>query len=262
MTTKRFLLLGVIAALVAAYLALDLGQYASLQYLKAQHATLHHRYQAHPVQMALAFFALYVAVTASSLPGAALLTLSAGAIFGLAAGTVVVSFASSLGATLAFLASRFLLRDMVQNRFGSRLNAVNRGVEREGAFYLFTLRLVPAFPFFVVNLAMGLTPIRTATFYLVSQAGMLAGTIVYVNAGTQLAAIQSLSGILSPSLILSFSLLGVFPLLAKKLLDVLKAGRQRGGYPKPKTFDRNMVVIGTGSGGLLRPTSQPRCERK
>ena len=199
------------------------------------------------------FFAVYVAVTALSFPGAAIMTLAAGAIFGLLAGTVIVSFASSIGATLAFLAARFVLRDSVQARFGARLAEIDKGVQKEGAFYLFTLRLVPLVPFFVINLLMGLTKMKTTTFYWVSQLGMLAGTVVYVNAGTQLAKIDSLRGIVSPGLIGSFVLLGVFPLIAKKILDAIRARRvyARWRDRRPRTFDRNLVVIGAGAAGLV-----------
>ena len=179
------------------------------------------------------------------------MTLVGGAIFGLFTGSLLVSFASSIGATLAFLASRLLFRDVVQNKFGSYLNAVNTGMQKDGAFYLFTLRLVPAFPFFVINLVMGLTPIRPLTFYLVSQIGMLAGTMVYVNAGTQIANIESLSGILSPALIFSFAILGIFPLIAKRLVDEIKARKVLQKYNKPEKFDYNLIVIGAGSAGLV-----------
>jgi pyruvate/2-oxoglutarate dehydrogenase complex dihydrolipoamide dehydrogenase (E3) component/membrane protein DedA with SNARE-associated domain len=179
------------------------------------------------------------------------MTLVGGAIFGLLWGTVIISFAASIGATLAFLASRFLFRDAIQRRFGDKLAAINRGVEREGAFYLFALRLVPAFPFFVINLVMGLTPMKTRTFYWVSQLGMLAGTIVYVNAGTQIAQIESLAGLVSPGLIGSFVLLGLFPLAAKRIVDWLKARKVYARWTKPARFDRNMVVIGAGSAGLV-----------
>ncbi|HVO71122.1 MAG TPA: FAD-dependent oxidoreductase, partial [Aggregatilineaceae bacterium] len=195
--------------------------------------------------------ALYVAVTGLSLPGAAIMTLAAGAVFGLLWGTLIVSFASSIGATLAFLASRFLFRDVVQSRFGERLRAINAGVQREGAFYLFTLRLVPVFPFFVINLVMGLTPIKTRTFYWVSQAGMLLGTLVYVNAGTELARIHSVKEILSPSLLISFALLGIFPLIAKRIVDWLKARKVYARWKRPARFDRNLLVIGAGSAGLV-----------
>ncbi len=251
MKPSRLFLLAVIALLVVGFFAFDLGQYISLDYFKSKQAEIDAFYRANPGQTALIFFLVYVAVTGLSLPGAAIMTLVAGAIFGVLWGTVIVSFASTIGATLAFLASRFLFRELVQKRFGRSLVAVNRGVEKDGAFYLFTLRLVPAFPFFVINLVMGLTPIGTLTFFLVSQVGMLAGTVVYVNAGTQLAQIQSLSGILSPELIASFTLLGVFPLIAKKVVDVVKAKKVLKDYPKPRRFDRDIVVIGAGSAGLV-----------
>ena len=190
-------------------------------------------------------------MTGLSLPGAAILTLAGGAIFGLVWGVVIVSFASSIGATLAFLVSRFLLRDWVQAKFGDRLKPINDGIAKEGAFYLFALRLVPAFPFFVVNLAMGLTPIRTATYYWVSQVGMFAGTVVYVYAGTQLAQLTSLKGILSPGLLGAFVLLGLFPFVAKRVVTGLKARKVYARWPKPARFDRNVVVIGAGSAGLV-----------
>ncbi|MGH8614634.1 MAG: FAD-dependent oxidoreductase [Gammaproteobacteria bacterium] len=247
---KLFLLLGVTLLLVG-FFTFDLGQYLSLDFFKAQQARIDAYYQAQPLRLSLIYFALYVAVTGLSLPGAAIMTLVAGAIFDLFWGTVIVSFASSLGATLAFLASRFLLRDAVQNRFGDKLKAINVGMEKDGALYLFILRLVPAFPFFVINLAMGLTPIKATTFYWVSQLGMLAGTLVYVNAGTQIANIDSAAGILSPGLIASFVLLGLFPLLAKKLAQYAKARKALRPFPRPKRFDRNLVVIGAGSAGLV-----------
>ncbi|MGO2279333.1 MULTISPECIES: FAD-dependent oxidoreductase [unclassified Psychrobacter] len=197
------------------------------------------------------FFLLYVVVTALSLPGAAILTLAAGALFGLVQGLLIASFASSIGATIAFLASRYLLRDTIKQRFPERLAAIDAGVEKEGGFYLFTLRLVPVFPFFLINLLMGVTAIKSWTYYWVSQVGMLAGTFVFVNAGTQLAQIESLSGILSPKLILSFALLGIFPFIAKGILNVFKKRRVYKDYTQPKKFDRNMIVIGAGAGGLV-----------
>jgi pyruvate/2-oxoglutarate dehydrogenase complex dihydrolipoamide dehydrogenase (E3) component/uncharacterized membrane protein YdjX (TVP38/TMEM64 family) len=212
---------------------------------------LHAWYQAHPWQAALVFFAAYVAATGLSLPGATLLTLAAGAIFGLLWGTVLVSFASSIGATVAFLLSRFLLRDWVQSRFGARLRGINEGVANEGAFYLFTLRIVPAVPFFVVNLAMGPTPIRARTFYWVSQLGMLPATLIYVNAGTQLAAIESPAGILSPALLGAFVLLGLFPFIAKRLIGAWKTRKVYARWSRPARFDRNLIVIGAGSAGLV-----------
>ncbi|WP_445366658.1 FAD-dependent oxidoreductase [Methylomonas sp. BW4-1] len=251
MKTSRLLLLLGIAALVATFFALDLQHYLTLDNLKAQQTSIADYRQAHPV-LAMALYAvLYIAVTALSLPGATILTLAGGAVFGLTWGTLIVSFASSIGATLAFLAARFLLRDWVKSRFSARLQAIDEGVSRDGAFYLFTLRLVPLFPFFMINLAMGLTPIKTRTFYWVSQVGMLAGTLVYVNAGTQLAKIDSLSGILSPSLLGSFALLGVFPWVAKHMLEFFKQRKIYANWPKPDRFDNNLIVIGAGSGGLV-----------
>lgn len=251
MNKKIVILVAIAAALAAAFVLLPLDQYLSLAYLKSQQAAIDQYFLANPAFTAALYFLIYVAVTALSLPGAAVMTLAGGAIFGLLWGTVLVSFASTLGATLAFLVSRFLLRDVVQSRFGDKLKSINAGVERDGGFYLFTLRLVPAFPFFVINLLMGLTPMKTRTFYWVSQLGMLAGTIVYVNAGTQLAQIETLSGILSPGLIASFVLLGIFPLIARKIVDMVKARRVYGRWKKPARFDRNMVVIGAGSAGLV-----------
>jgi pyruvate/2-oxoglutarate dehydrogenase complex dihydrolipoamide dehydrogenase (E3) component/uncharacterized membrane protein YdjX (TVP38/TMEM64 family) len=249
---KLFVLL-ILAALIAAFFALDLGRYFSLAYLKSSQAEFAQLYESRPAFVIGAYFAGYVAVAALSLPGAAILTLAGGAVFGLLVGTIIVSFASSIGATLAFLAARFVLRDSVQGRFGARLAEIDKGVEKEGAFYLFTLRLVPLVPFFVVNLLMGLTKMKTGTYYWVSQLGMLLGTVAYVNAGTQLAKIDSLKGILSPALIGSFVLLGVFPILAKKLIDAVKARRvyARWHDRKPKAYDRNLVVIGAGAAGLV-----------
>ncbi|MFV0665703.1 FAD-dependent oxidoreductase [Denitromonas sp.] len=253
MNKKKLGLAVLIAALVASYFVFDLGRFFSLDYFKSQQAAIEAYRAANPWATAGIFFAVYVAVTALSFPGAAVLTLAAGAIFGLLTGLIIVSFASSIGATLAFLASRFLLRDWVQQRFGDRLKAINAGVKKDGGFYLFTLRLVPAFPFFIINLVMGLTPIRATTFYWVSQIGMLAGTIVYVNAGTQLGQIDSLAGILSPGLIGSFVLLGIFPLIAKKIVAAVQAKKVYAQWAdkKPATFDRNLVVIGGGSAGLV-----------
>jgi pyruvate/2-oxoglutarate dehydrogenase complex dihydrolipoamide dehydrogenase (E3) component/uncharacterized membrane protein YdjX (TVP38/TMEM64 family) len=251
MNTRKLLLLLTLALLVSAFFVFDLGRFFSLDYFKSQQAAMEAYRLAHPALTAGIFFAIYVAVTGLSLPGAAIMTLAAGAIFGLLWGTVIVSFASTLGATLAFLTARFVLRDWVQGKFGDRLKAINAGMEREGGFYLFTLRLIPIFPFFVINLVMGLTPIRTWTFYWVSQVGMLAGTLVYVNAGTQLARIDSLKGVLSPELLVSFVLLGIFPLIAKKIVAWAKARRVYAKWSVPKRFDRNLVVIGAGSAGLV-----------
>ena len=251
MNPRKLLLLLALGLLVGAFFVFDLGRFFSLDYFKSQQAAIETWRAAHPGLTAGLFFAGYVAVTGLSLPGAAVMTLVAGAIFGLLWGTVIVSFASTLGATLAFLAARFVLRDWVQGKFGEKLKAINAGMAKEGGLYLFTLRLIPIFPFFIINLLMGLTPIRTWTFYWVSQIGMLAGTLVYVNAGTQLAKIDSLHGILSAELLASFALLGVFPLIAKKIVAVVKARRVYAKWPKPKRFDRNLVVIGAGSAGLV-----------
>ena len=251
MTLRRLVLIAALLAAALAYYSLDLGRYLSLEYFKQQQTAIETWRAAQPAKAALVYFLAYVAVTGLSLPGAAVMTLAGGAVFGLLWGTILVSFASTAGATLAFLASRFLLRDWVQHRFGEQLRPVNDGIAREGGFYLFTLRLVPVFPFFVINLLMGLTAIRTRTFYWVSQAGMLLGTIVYVNAGTQLAKITSLSGILSPALFGSFALLGIFPLIAKKLAEHLRMNKVYAGWDRPARFDRNLIVIGGGSAGLV-----------
>lgn len=222
MKRSRLVLLAGVVILIALFFYLGLLDYLNLDYLQSQRSVAAGLFEANPVLVALLFMAIYIAVTGLSLPGAAILTLAAGAVFGLAAGVVMVSFASTIGATLAFLLARYLFREPVQKRFEKVLAPVNRGVEQEGAFYLFALRLVPAFPFFAINLAMGLTPIRVWTFYWVSQVGMLAGTVVYVNAGKELGRLESLAGILSPTLILSFVLLGIFPLLAKKALEYFR----------------------------------------
>ena len=253
MNTKKMALLAALLLAVVAFFALDLARYFSLDYIKGAQSGFAALYQSQPGLVIGSFFAAYVAVTALSLPGAAIMTLLAGAIFGLWVGTLIVSFASSIGATLAMLVARYVLRDGIKARFGKALTDLDRGVEREGGFYLFTLRLVPLFPFFVINLLMGLTKMKVATFYWVSQLGMLAGTLVYVNAGTQLAQLSSLKGILSPGLIGSFVLLGVFPLVAKKIVDIIQARRVYAAWAhkKPATFDRNMVVIGAGAAGLV-----------
>jgi pyruvate/2-oxoglutarate dehydrogenase complex dihydrolipoamide dehydrogenase (E3) component/uncharacterized membrane protein YdjX (TVP38/TMEM64 family) len=253
MSKKKLLLVVALIALVVAFFALDLGRFLSLEYIKSRQAEFTALAAQRPLFVGGAFFAIYVAVTALSLPGAAIMTLAAGAIFGLATGTLIVSFASAIGATLAMLVARYVLRDSVQSKFGARLAEIDKGIEREGAFYLFTLRLVPIFPFFLINLLMGLTKMKAWTFYWVSQIGMLAGTIVYVNAGTQLAKIDSLKGILSPGLIGSFVLLGVFPLIAKKIVDAIKARKvyAKWAHRKPRTYDRNLVVIGAGAAGLV-----------
>lgn len=251
MKTKKWALLILLGLLIGGYIHFDLSQYLNLQMLKDQQAAIEIFYANNPRLSISAYFFVYVVATALSFPGATLLTLAGGAIFGLLWGTVIVSFASTIGATLAFLISRFLLRDWVAGRFGQRLVAIDAGVKREGAFYLFTLRLVPVFPFFLVNLLFGLTAMKTRTYYWVSQLGMLAGTVVYVNAGTQLAKLDSLSGILSPGLLGSFVLLGIFPLMARKLVEIVRINKVFAQWKKPARFDRNLVVIGGGSAGLV-----------
>ena len=253
MKKTKILVLIFVVALIIAFFIFDLGKYFSLEYFKQQQGVIAAYYQANPVQTGLLFFAAYIAVTALSLPGAAIMTLVAGAIFGLFWGVIIVSFASSIGATLAFLVARFLLRDSIQTKFGDKLKAFNAGVEKEGGFYLFTLRLVPAFPFFVINVVMGLTTMKTLTFFWVSQVGMLAGTIVFVYTGQQLAGITSLKGILSPGLIGAFVLIGILPIVAKKIIDGVRSRKvyARWADKKPRQFDRNVVVIGGGSAGLV-----------
>jgi pyruvate/2-oxoglutarate dehydrogenase complex dihydrolipoamide dehydrogenase (E3) component/uncharacterized membrane protein YdjX (TVP38/TMEM64 family) len=251
MKTKNIVILAAIAAAAIAYYALDLGQYLNLQYLKNSQQHFRDYYSAFPVQAIALYFAIYVLVTGLSLPGATIVTLAGGALFGLVTGTLIVSFASAIGATLAFLMSRHLLREPVKRRFRKQFDALDEGVRRDGVFYLITLRLVPVFPFFVVNLLMGLTAMRIWTYYWTSQLGMFAGTVVYVNAGTQLGKINSLGDIASPGILLSFAILGLFPLMAKKMVDI---GRQRKVYRKwnkPTHFDRNLVVIGGGAAGLV-----------
>jgi pyruvate/2-oxoglutarate dehydrogenase complex dihydrolipoamide dehydrogenase (E3) component/uncharacterized membrane protein YdjX (TVP38/TMEM64 family) len=245
-TKGRLALLLVFVAAIGAFFALDLGRFLTVDFLRSQQAAIAAEVQAAPIQSALIYFLVYVAVTGLSLPGAAVMTLAGGAIFGLLWGTILVSFASTIGATLAFVAARFLLRDWVQAKFGPRLKSINEGIEREGVFYLFALRLVPAFPFFAINLLMGLTSIRMRTYFFVSQLGMLAGTIVYVYAGTKLGEFRASLGLLA-----AFALLGIFPLIAKRVLDVLKARRVYARWKKPARFDRNLMVIGAGSAGLV-----------
>ena len=248
---KKLAIIAVLAALAAAYFAFDLKQYLTLEGVKALAADTAAFQRDNPLVVVAGFFLAYVVVTAASFPGAAIMTLAAGALFGVVWGTVIVSFASTIGATLAFLSSRYVLRDSIEARFGERLKAINAGLERDGAFYLFSLRMIPVFPFFMVNLVMGLTRIRTLTFMWVSQIGMLLGTIVYVNAGTQLARIDSLSGIASPAVLGSFVLLGIVPWIAKGIIGLIKRRKVYAGFRRPRKFDRNLVVIGAGSAGLV-----------
>jgi pyruvate/2-oxoglutarate dehydrogenase complex dihydrolipoamide dehydrogenase (E3) component/uncharacterized membrane protein YdjX (TVP38/TMEM64 family) len=247
----RWWILVLVGLAVVAFFALGFGRYLNLDTIRSQQLHLQGWRQANPMAAALGFMGIYIAVTALSLPGATVLTLAAGAVFGLGWGTLLASFSASIGATLAFLLARFVLRDWVREKFASRLESIDAGLKKDGAFYLFTLRLVPAIPFFLINLAMGLTGIGVVTFYVVSQIGMLAGTLVYVNAGTQLAQIRSLSDVASPSLILSLVLLGVLPLIVKKSLDIFRARKALRRWKKPARFERNLVVIGAGSAGLV-----------
>ena len=220
---NKVAIVGVIALSIVAFRYFDLGQYLTLDYIKGSQEKFQALYLSQRFLVIATYMGIYIAVTALSLPGAAVLTLAGGGLFGLVVGTVVVSFASTIGATLACLVARFLLREWVQNKFGGKLKTINEGIEKEGAFYLFSLRLVPIFPFFVINLLMGLTRMRLLTFFWVSQIGMLAGTVVYVNAGKELAKIDSLSGILSPGVLVSFVVLGLFPISVKKLLSLYKS---------------------------------------
>jgi dihydrolipoamide dehydrogenase len=248
---KKLLIITALILVVGVWLSFDLGQYFTLEQAKHLQVSLKGNIDQHPLLSSVIFFSIYIIATALSLPGAAILTLLGAALFGFWWSLLLVSFASSIGATLAFLISRTILRDWVQRKFGDRLAPINEGIKKDGALYLFTLRLIPVFPFFLVNLLMGLTPLKTRTYYLVSQIGMLAGTVVYLNAGTQLASIESLSGIVSAPVLISFALLGVFPMIAKYIINLVNRGRVYKGWDRPKTFDQNMVVIGAGAGGLV-----------
>jgi pyruvate/2-oxoglutarate dehydrogenase complex dihydrolipoamide dehydrogenase (E3) component/uncharacterized membrane protein YdjX (TVP38/TMEM64 family) len=253
MRFRQILLLLLLALAISAFVALDLGRYLSFEQLKASQASFAQLHAEQPFTVAVVYFLVYVLATALSFPGATIITLAGGAVFGLWQGLLIVSFASTVGATLAFLASRFLLRDWVEARFGQRLADINAGVNREGGFYLFTLRLIPVVPFFLINLLMGLTRMKVWTYYWVSQIGMLAGTAVYVNAGTQLAQLESVQGILSPALLGSFVLLGIFPLIARRIVAAVQKRKvyARWADQRPKIFDRNLIVIGGGAGGLV-----------
>jgi pyruvate/2-oxoglutarate dehydrogenase complex dihydrolipoamide dehydrogenase (E3) component/uncharacterized membrane protein YdjX (TVP38/TMEM64 family) len=253
MRLRQIVLLLLLALAIGAFVALDLGRFLSFEQLKASQTSFAQLHAEQPMTVAAVYFLLYVAATALSIPGATIITLAGGAIFGLWQGLLIVSFASSVGATLAFLASRFVLRDWVEGKFGKRLADINAGVDKEGAFYLFTLRLIPVAPFFLINLLMGLTRMKAWTFYGVSQLGMLAGTAVFVNAGTQLAQLESVQGILSPALLGSFVLLGIFPLIARRIVVVVQKRKvyARWADQRPQIFDRNLIVIGGGAGGLV-----------
>lgn len=240
-----------IVALVAAFFLSGIHNYLSLDFIKQQYDEILRYYEAYPLQSLAAFAAMYIIVAALSLPGAAVLTLAAGAFFGFWMGLLTVSFASTIGATLAFLISRLVMGQYVQSRYGARLRAVNEGFRKDGEFYLLSIRLVPLFPFFIVNLLMGLTPIPVATYFIISQIGMLPGTAVYVFAGIQLAELDSFAGIMSPGIIAAFTLLAIFPLIIKKLLQLHRERKQLSSYDKPAKFDYNVIVIGAGSGGLV-----------
>jgi uncharacterized membrane protein YdjX (TVP38/TMEM64 family) len=226
-TIKKILIVVVIIGLVVAFKVFGLGQYLTLSYMKESLDNFRALYDEHTVLVLAAYFLIYVLTTSLSLPGASPLTIAGGAIFGFWTATLVVSFASTIGATLACFVSRFILRDWVQNKIGDRIKKVNEGIEKEGSFYLFTLRLIPLFPFWMINLAMGLTKMPLKRYYWVSQIGMLAGTMVYVNAGKELGKIDSLKGILSPSLIISFALIGIFPIVVKKLVGWYRSRREK-----------------------------------
>lgn len=251
MSLKKLLFVVVLAALIASVFIFDLTQYLTLEQLKQQREQLVTLVAEQPLLMFGGYFLLYVLCTALSIPGATVLTLGAGAIFGLGWGLLLASFASSVGALLAFLSARWLLHDWVQQKFGKRLQTINEGVQRDGAFYLLSLRLVPLFPFFVINLVMGLTKIKAWTYYWVSQVGMFLATAVYVNAGTQLAEISRLRDVFSADLLGALVLLGLVPIVAKILLKVLKKRRAYRDFNKPKSFDNNLIVIGAGSAGLV-----------
>ncbi len=251
MSALKLLLLSLLASALAAYFLLDLGDYLSLAYVQSQLAALQTFAETRFATAAGVYFVAYVALTALSIPGAAIATLVGGAVFGLVWGTVLVSFASTIGATLAFLTSRWLLREWVQQRFGASLKAINAGIEKDGAFYLFSLRMVPVFPFFLVNLLMGLTPLRVLPYFFVSQVGMLLGTAVYVNAGAELGQIDSLAGLVSPPLLISFALLGLLPWITKAALRIVKRPKPPRQFRRPSRFEANVVVIGAGSAGLV-----------
>ncbi len=239
------------ALIVVVFITLDLDNYLTLQYIKAQQGEIETFYAENRLFALASFFLIYIIVTGVSLPGATILTLVAGTVFGFVTALILVSFASTIGASFAFLVSRYLFRDMVQSRFGGSLKSINDGIEKDGAFYLFALRLVPAFPFFVINLVMGLSSIRLWTYYWASQVGMLAGTMVYVNAGTQLAHIESASGIFSAEIISSFVLLAMLPFIGKKIVGIASNLKALRGFKKPVRFDTNLIVIGAGSAGLV-----------
>lgn len=251
MNGKKVILAAFVVLALVLFFVLDLGRFITLDYFIRQRDEIIVYYETNRVMTAAAYFLIYVTVTGLSLPLAAGLTLVAGAVFGLFWGVLIVSFASSIGATIAFLIARMLARDWVLGKYSDQLAVINRGIEKDGAFYLFMLRMVPLFPFFVVNLVMGVTAIKTLPYYLVSQAGMLMATIVFVFAGSQLAEIDSVDNVLTPGTITALVILGILPLVSKKMVDLMKRRKLFGKYPKPAAYDANLVVIGAGSAGLV-----------
>ncbi|QPL46735.1 FAD-dependent oxidoreductase [Halomonas sp. A40-4] len=251
MTRQRILMAALLILAIGAFFLTGAHQWFTLDTLKAYQSDFQAAFSQSPWQVAGIFFAVYVVMTALSLPGATLLTLLGGTLFGLGWGLLIISFASTLGATLAFLLSRFLFRQAIEKRFPRQFESVNRGVERDGALYLFTLRLVPVFPFFMINLVMGLTRIKTVTFYWVSQVAMLPGTAIYVNAGGQLGELESLGGIISPTLLASFALLAIFPWIARRIVLLVQKRKAYKEFNRPAHFDYDIVVIGGGSAGLV-----------
>ena len=251
MKIKKIIILLIIAALIAGFFILDLQQYLDFSYIKSIQEEVTRYFNDHPVRTVLIFFFIYVAVAGLSIPGVGILSVLAGAIFGLPLGVATVLIAATIGATIAFWYSRYIFHDFVQTHFGDKLRAINRGIESDGAFYLFTVRLIPIFPFLIINLVMGLTPMRTAKYFVISLLGMLPASIIFVNVGTQLAHIESLDGVLTPEIIFSFVLLAMFPWIAKITVRVIKAKRAYKNFVKPKKFDRNLIVIGAGSAGLV-----------
>lgn len=248
---KKIIILLVILLCIAGFFIFDLQQYFDFEYIKSKQLAITDYFRTHPIKTAVIFFFIYVAVTGLSLPGAGVLSVLAGAIFGLPLGVLIVLTAATIGATIAFWFSRYVFHDFIQNRFGDKLRAVNRGIRKDGAFYLFTVRLIPVLPFFIINLVMGLTPMRSAVFFVSSFLGMFPGSLIFVNVGTQLAHIDSLDGIFTPGLIFAFALLAIFPWLARKSISIYKAQRVYAKFSKPKSFDRNLIVIGAGSAGLV-----------
>ena len=251
MSRTKIILLLIILSILALFFIFDAPQYFNLEYFQGQKDVIIAYKENNFWQTSLIYFSLYVLVAALSLPAAAILTIAGGGIFGLWWGLLLVSFASTIGATLAFLASRLIFRDWVQNKFGDKLKSINRGIERDGIFYLFTLRMIPAFPFFLVNVVMALTPISVRAFYIISQLGMLFGTVLYVNVGSELGSATSLPDVFNVGVIRAVVALAIFPWLAKASVNFFKARKAMRNFKKPNSFDTNMVVVGAGSAGLV-----------